>query len=38
MSNLKKEDTYTANHGKEVEISELLAKRSAELALEKKCE
>ena len=38
MSSLKKEDTYTADHGKEVEISELLAKRSAELALEKKCE
>ena len=38
MSRLEKEDTYTADHGKEVEISELLAKRSAELALEKKCE
>ena len=31
MSSLKKEDTYTADHGKEVEISELLAKRSAEI-------
>ena len=38
MSSLKKEETYTEDHGKEVEISELLAKRSAELALEKKCE
>jgi ribosome-associated protein len=38
MSSLKKEDTYTAGKVKEVEICELLAKRSAELALEKKCE
>ena len=38
MSSLEKKDTYTAGQGKEIEISELLAKRSAELALEKKCE
>ena len=38
MTSPKKENTYTADPGKEVEISELLAKRSAELAVEKKCE
>ncbi|MEI7707831.1 MAG: ribosome silencing factor [Chlorobium sp.] len=38
MSSPKKKDTYTAGKGKEVAVSELLAKRSAELALEKKCE
>ena len=37
MSSPKKKDTYTAGKGKEVAVSELLAKRSAELALEKKC-
>jgi ribosome-associated protein len=38
MSSLKKEGKATADQGKEVAISELLAKRCAELALEKKCE
>ena len=38
MNNQNEEDKYTADIGKEVDISELLAKRSAELALEKKCE
>jgi ribosome-associated protein len=38
MSSLKKVGTETADQGKEVVISELLAKRCAELALEKKCE
>ena len=38
MSSLNEDDNYTADKGKEVDISELLAKRSAELALEKKCE
>ncbi|WP_076791892.1 ribosome silencing factor [Chlorobium sp. KB01] len=38
MSSLKKKGKETADQVKEVAISELLAKRSAELALEKKCE
>ncbi|NTW70421.1 MAG: ribosome silencing factor [Chlorobiaceae bacterium] len=38
MSSLKKVGKDTADQVKEVAISELLAKRCAELALEKKCE
>jgi ribosome-associated protein len=38
MSSLKKENTDKATQGKEVDIGELLARRSAELVEEKKCE
>jgi ribosome-associated protein len=38
MSSLKKDNTIEANPGKEVDIGELLARRSAELVGEKKCE
>jgi len=38
MSSLKEEEMVSATEAKEVAVGELLARRAAELALEKKCE
>ena len=38
MSSLKEEEMVSATQAKEVAVGELLARRAAELALEKKCE
>ncbi len=38
MSSLKEEEAVSATQVKEVAVGELLARRAAELALEKKCE